>query len=248
MDMTGLSVGAAAKARPTSHGGGPFELLGLPASAGVTDEDVRAAWRRIAAATHPDRPRTRRRTPRTRARPRRPAAGGVRPVRACRFARQHLQELRSAGAANRLDRDTRQRPARRHQHAEGLHDHLRERAERVPDRAGPTQPLRPPRPQPRDRAAQPASPRRLLRAARRSLRVDTPDGEPDRLPRVTGIHDLTRYCARLAEAGVLLLPGSVYDQPDHLRVSFGRANMPDALRLLEANLTNGQGRNARPRV
>jgi hypothetical protein len=35
---------------------GPFELLGLTASAGVTDEDVRAAWRRIAAATHPDRP------------------------------------------------------------------------------------------------------------------------------------------------------------------------------------------------
>jgi hypothetical protein len=39
------------------HGphGGPFAALGLPASAGVTDEDVRAAWRRIAAATHPDR-------------------------------------------------------------------------------------------------------------------------------------------------------------------------------------------------
>jgi len=41
--------------RPSSDGG-PFELLGLPASAAVTDEDVRAAWRRIAAATHPDRP------------------------------------------------------------------------------------------------------------------------------------------------------------------------------------------------
>ncbi len=35
--------------------GSPFELLGLPASAEVTDEDVRAAWRRIAAAAHPDR-------------------------------------------------------------------------------------------------------------------------------------------------------------------------------------------------
>jgi curved DNA-binding protein CbpA len=33
----------------------PFTTLGLPASAGLTDEDVRAAWRRIAAATHPDR-------------------------------------------------------------------------------------------------------------------------------------------------------------------------------------------------
>ena len=33
----------------------PFAALGLPARAGQSDEDVRAAWRRIAAATHPDR-------------------------------------------------------------------------------------------------------------------------------------------------------------------------------------------------
>ncbi len=33
----------------------PFALLGLPARAGLSDDDVRAAWRRIAAATHPDR-------------------------------------------------------------------------------------------------------------------------------------------------------------------------------------------------
>jgi hypothetical protein len=33
----------------------PFLVLGLPAQADQTDEDVRAAWRRIAAATHPDR-------------------------------------------------------------------------------------------------------------------------------------------------------------------------------------------------
>jgi hypothetical protein len=33
----------------------PFAALGLPARAGLSDEDVRAAWRRIAAATHPDR-------------------------------------------------------------------------------------------------------------------------------------------------------------------------------------------------
>ena len=33
----------------------PFGALGLPARAGLSDEDVRAAWRRIAAATHPDR-------------------------------------------------------------------------------------------------------------------------------------------------------------------------------------------------
>jgi hypothetical protein len=34
--------------------GGPFAVLGLPARRDLTDEDVRAAWRRIAAVTHPD--------------------------------------------------------------------------------------------------------------------------------------------------------------------------------------------------
>ena len=34
----------------------PFTALGLPADPGLTDEQVRAAWRTIAAATHPDRP------------------------------------------------------------------------------------------------------------------------------------------------------------------------------------------------
>jgi curved DNA-binding protein CbpA len=34
----------------------PFSALGLPARPGLTDDEVRAAWRRVAAATHPDRP------------------------------------------------------------------------------------------------------------------------------------------------------------------------------------------------
>jgi hypothetical protein len=34
---------------------GPFLALGLEARPDVTDDDVRAAWRRVAAATHPDR-------------------------------------------------------------------------------------------------------------------------------------------------------------------------------------------------
>jgi hypothetical protein len=38
--------------RPTD----PFTALGLPARPDLTDEQVRAAWRTIAAATHPDRP------------------------------------------------------------------------------------------------------------------------------------------------------------------------------------------------
>jgi curved DNA-binding protein CbpA len=33
----------------------PFAALGLAARTDLTDDDVRAAWRRIAAATHPDR-------------------------------------------------------------------------------------------------------------------------------------------------------------------------------------------------
>ena len=34
---------------------GPFSALGLPARPDLTDDDIRAAWRRIAASTHPDR-------------------------------------------------------------------------------------------------------------------------------------------------------------------------------------------------
>src|SRR5216684_655680 len=33
----------------------PFAALGLPARPDLSDEQVRAAWRQIAAATHPDR-------------------------------------------------------------------------------------------------------------------------------------------------------------------------------------------------
>jgi curved DNA-binding protein CbpA len=33
----------------------PFSALGLPARPGITDDGVRAAWRRIASAAHPDR-------------------------------------------------------------------------------------------------------------------------------------------------------------------------------------------------
>ena len=36
-------------------GGDPFAALGFPARADLTDDEVRSAWRRAAAATHPDR-------------------------------------------------------------------------------------------------------------------------------------------------------------------------------------------------
>ena len=34
----------------------PFTALGLPARPDLSDEQVRAAWRQVATATHPDRP------------------------------------------------------------------------------------------------------------------------------------------------------------------------------------------------
>lgn len=34
----------------------PFEILGLPVRRDLTNEEVDAAWRKIAVATHPDRP------------------------------------------------------------------------------------------------------------------------------------------------------------------------------------------------
>jgi len=63
-----------------------------------------------------------------------------------------------------------------------------------------------------------------------------PTASPIGFPRVTGVGDVERFCERLAAAGVLLLPGAVYDEPGHVRMGFGRANMPEALRVLEENL------------
>ncbi len=63
-----------------------------------------------------------------------------------------------------------------------------------------------------------------------------PTASPIGFPRVNGVADVEEMCARLAELGVLLLPGSVYGEPSHVRVGFGRADMPEALRLLESCL------------
>ena len=35
---------------------------------------------------------------------------------------------------------------------------------------------------------------------------------------------------------MLLLPGAVYDEPQHVRLGFGRANLPDAVAALDAYL------------
>lgn len=63
-----------------------------------------------------------------------------------------------------------------------------------------------------------------------------PTAGPIGFPRIEGVNDVDGLCARLAEAGVLLLPGSVYDMPGHVRVGFGRANLPEALDRLDEAL------------
>jgi aspartate/methionine/tyrosine aminotransferase len=61
-----------------------------------------------------------------------------------------------------------------------------------------------------------------------------PAASPIGFVRVHGVDDATGFCEQVvAETGVLLLPGSVYDEPGHVRIGFGRLNMPDALGRLE---------------
>jgi aspartate/methionine/tyrosine aminotransferase len=49
--------------------------------------------------------------------------------------------------------------------------------------------------------------------------------------------DVTAFCEQLVhDSGVLLLPGTVYDQPRHIRFGYGRKNMPEALSRLGAYL------------
>ena len=62
-----------------------------------------------------------------------------------------------------------------------------------------------------------------------------PNASPIGFVRLHGVEDTTPFCEQLvAEAGVLLLPGAVYDEPRHVRFGFGRANMPEALERLES--------------
>lgn len=50
--------------------------------------------------------------------------------------------------------------------------------------------------------------------------------------------DVESFCDRLVrEAGVLLLPGTVYDEPRHIRFGYGRRNMPESLAQFEAWLS-----------
>ena len=54
-----------------------------------------------------------------------------------------------------------------------------------------------------------------------------PAAGPVGFPRVERDIDVHAWCEQLAaQANVLLLPGSVYGQPRHVRLGFGRANLP----------------------
>jgi aspartate/methionine/tyrosine aminotransferase len=64
-----------------------------------------------------------------------------------------------------------------------------------------------------------------------------PTAGPIGFPRVDGVGDVRRWCEETAEqADVLLLPGSVYEQPRHVRFGFGRRNLPEALGRLDSHL------------
>jgi aspartate/methionine/tyrosine aminotransferase len=57
-----------------------------------------------------------------------------------------------------------------------------------------------------------------------------PTASPIGFVRVHGVDDTAAFCERVvAESGVLLLPGEVYDEPGHVRIGFGRASLPEVL-------------------
>ena len=65
-----------------------------------------------------------------------------------------------------------------------------------------------------------------------------PTAGPIGFPRVRIDTDVQPWCEEIAlAAGVLLLPGVVYEEPRHVRIGFGRANLPQALDRLDSYLT-----------
>jgi len=64
-----------------------------------------------------------------------------------------------------------------------------------------------------------------------------PNASPMCFPRWKGSESALEFCDRLVQgAGVMLLPGTVYDEPNHVRFGYGRRNMPEALRRLNSYL------------
>lgn len=64
-----------------------------------------------------------------------------------------------------------------------------------------------------------------------------PNASPIGFVRLKLDRDVYAFCEEVVrDSGVLLLPGSVYDQPRHIRFGYGRKNMPEALAQFEAHL------------
>jgi aspartate/methionine/tyrosine aminotransferase len=64
-----------------------------------------------------------------------------------------------------------------------------------------------------------------------------PSAGPIGFPRVALDGEVAEWCEQIASrASVLLLPGTVYEQPRHVRLGFGRANLAQALERLEGYL------------
>lgn len=64
-----------------------------------------------------------------------------------------------------------------------------------------------------------------------------PNASPIGFVRYTPQRDVLSFCEDVVNrAGVLLLPGTVYDQPQHIRFGYGRKNMPEALAQFTAYL------------
>jgi aspartate/methionine/tyrosine aminotransferase len=64
-----------------------------------------------------------------------------------------------------------------------------------------------------------------------------PNAGPIGFPRVRADVEVEDWCEQIAErAGVLLLPGTVYDEPRHVRMGFGRANLAQAIERLDGYL------------
>jgi aspartate/methionine/tyrosine aminotransferase len=64
-----------------------------------------------------------------------------------------------------------------------------------------------------------------------------PNASPIGFVRFKRQGDVLSFCEDVVKnAGVLLLPGTVYDQPHHIRFGYGRKNMPEALAQFSAYL------------
>jgi aspartate/methionine/tyrosine aminotransferase len=64
-----------------------------------------------------------------------------------------------------------------------------------------------------------------------------PTAGPIGFPLMRGVDDVQAWCETTAsEAGVLVLPGTVYGEPEHVRLGYGRASLPQAIARLDEYL------------